>query len=70
MPAYTIIYSNENLDKLVKETVFMKNLGGAKRSALANAPTATQYIEIYDLMGTCLGQKHNDGPWIVPLHNE
>lgn len=70
MPAFTIIYSNENLDKLIKETVFMKNLGGAKRSALANAPLTTQYIEIYDLMGTCLDQKHNESPWIVPSTNE
>ncbi|EOA8958728.1 hypothetical protein ACIMS1_004400 [Vibrio harveyi] len=66
MPAYTIIYSNQDNEKLLKETVFMKNLGAAKRSALANAPVITQHIAIYDLMEKCLTQKLNDGPWLQP----
>ncbi len=63
MPAYTLIYSNKHQEKLIKETVFMKNLGGAKRSALANAPSITHTIEIFDLMGTCLARKYLLSPW-------
>ncbi len=39
MPAYTIVYKSENDEPILKETVFMKNLGAAKRSAMSNRAT-------------------------------
>ncbi|EJE4188581.1 hypothetical protein M3922_004384 [Vibrio parahaemolyticus] len=50
MPAYTIVYKSENDEPILKETVFMKNLGATKRSAMSNASLITHKIEIYDLM--------------------
>ncbi|MBD6956494.1 hypothetical protein G4167_00090, partial [Vibrio parahaemolyticus] len=54
MPAYTIIYKSERDEPILKETVFMKNLGAAKRSSMSNAPLITHKVEIYDLMEKCL----------------
>ncbi|EIA0806500.1 hypothetical protein NQN45_004138 [Vibrio vulnificus] len=63
MPAYTIIYKSE-LDKpIFKETVFMKNLGSAKRSSMSNAPIITHKVEIYDLMEKCLSRREGDKAW-------
>ncbi|ODY18729.1 hypothetical protein BBM16_09310 [Vibrio parahaemolyticus] len=44
----------------------MKNLGGAKRSAQANALSITHTIEIFDLMGTCLARERLLSPWPPP----
>ncbi len=63
MAAYTIIYKAENKEALIKETVFMKNLTSAKRSAMANAPLITHHIEIYDLMEHCLSRRTLGAPW-------
>ncbi|EJB8438989.1 hypothetical protein MW344_003576 [Vibrio parahaemolyticus] len=63
MPAYTIVYKSENDNSLLKETVFMKNLGAAKRSAMSNAPIITHKVEIYDLMEKCLSRREGGAPW-------
>ncbi|MCQ9091276.1 hypothetical protein [Vibrio alginolyticus] len=63
MPAYTIVYKTKNDDVLLKETVFMKNLGAAKRSAMSNAPVITHKIEICDLMEKCLSHREGGEPW-------
>ncbi len=63
MPAYTIVYKSENDNSLLKETVFMKNLGATKRSAMSNAPIITHKVEIYDLMEKCLSRRKGGAPW-------
>ncbi|EOV3440303.1 hypothetical protein ACOW85_003892 [Vibrio parahaemolyticus] len=63
MPAYTIIYKSDHNEPILKETVFMKNLGAAKRSAMSNAPRITHKVEIYDLMEKCLSHREGDTPW-------
>lgn len=63
MPAYTIVYKSENDDSLLKETVFMKSLGAAKRSAMSNAPIITHKVEIYDLMEKCLSRREGGKAW-------
>lgn len=64
MPAFTIIYKSEIDELLLKETVFMKNLGAAKRSAMAQAPEITHQVKIYDLMERCLSYKEIGSSWI------
>ncbi len=63
MPAFTIVYKSKNDEQLLKETVFMKSLGAAKRSAMSQAPVITHKVEIYDLMEKCLSHREGDAPW-------
>ncbi|MCQ9091001.1 hypothetical protein H2D57_23730 [Vibrio alginolyticus] len=63
MPAFTIVYKSKNDEQLLKETVFMKSLGAAKRSAMSHAPIITHKVEIYDLMEKCLSHREGDAPW-------
>ncbi len=63
MPAFTIIYKSETDEPLLKETVFMKSLGAAKRSAMSQAPVITHTIEIYDLMENCLARREGSATW-------
>ncbi len=63
MPAFTIVYKNQSDEQLLKETIFMKNLGAAKRSAMSNAPVITEKVEIYDLMEKCLSRREIGAPW-------
>ncbi|EHK2924783.1 hypothetical protein J7Y46_004674 [Vibrio parahaemolyticus] len=63
MPAYTIIYKSERDESILKETVFMKNLGAAKRSSMSNAPLITHKVEIYDLMEKCLSRREGGKAW-------
>ena len=63
MPAFTIVYKSKNDEQLLKETIFMKNLGAAKRSAISQAPVITHNVKIYDLMERCLSVKTIGSKW-------
>ncbi|OUJ39274.1 hypothetical protein CGH72_08655 [Vibrio parahaemolyticus] len=63
MPAFTIVYKSKNNEQLLKETIFMKNLGAAKRSAISQAPVITHNVKIYDLMERCLSVKTIGSKW-------
>ncbi|MUK76614.1 hypothetical protein GNP84_06800 [Aliivibrio fischeri] len=49
MPAFKVKYLNSKKELLHCESIFMKNLGAAKRSSSAMAPMNTESIEIYDI---------------------
>ncbi len=67
MPAFTIVYKSKNDEQLLKETIFMKSLGAAKRSAMSQAPVITHKIEIYDLMERCITLREIGTSWKEPL---
>ncbi len=63
-PPEAVVYQVLINEPLLKETVFMKNLGAAKRSAMAQAPEITHQVNIYDLMERCLNYKEMGSSWI------
>lgn len=63
MPTYHVTYFNTKEKKIDEESIFMKNLGGAKCSAFHHAPDDTQYIEIKDLMERILTRYDEGKGW-------
>ena len=63
MPTFHVTYFNAKERKIEEESIFMKNLGGAKRSAFHHAPDDTQYIEIKDLMERALTRYDDGNGW-------
>lgn len=63
MPSYHITYFNVKERKIDEENIFMKILGGAKRSALHHSPDNTHHIEIKDLMEKTLARYNESDGW-------
>ncbi|MCR9352109.1 hypothetical protein [Vibrio alginolyticus] len=64
MPTYNVTYFNAKQAKIDEESIFMKNLTNAKRSALHYAPEATFCIIIKDLMERCLSRYDINHGWM------
>ena len=67
MPTFHVTYFNAKEKKIEEESIFMKNLVTAKRSASHHAPDDTRHIVIKDLMEKTLtrydeGEGWNDTP--------
>ncbi|OCH42339.1 hypothetical protein [Aliivibrio fischeri] len=62
MPAFKVKYLNSKKELLHCESIFMKNLGAAKRSSSSMAPMNTESIEIYDIGEKWLSTKEF-GKW-------
>ena len=62
MPAFKVKYLNSKKELLHCESIFMKNLGAAKRSSSSMAPMNTESIEIYDIGEKWLATKEL-GKW-------
>ncbi|MFM2625810.1 hypothetical protein [Vibrio owensii] len=60
MPTFHVTYFNAKEKKIEEESIFMKNLAAAKRSASHHSSDDTQYIEIKDLMERTL-TRYNEG---------
>ncbi|EGQ8449428.1 hypothetical protein D6L40_20295 [Vibrio alginolyticus] len=69
MPPYLVTYFNEKHTVIDKETIFMKNLTNAKRSAEHHAPKGTDQIEIKDLMDQVLTRLTLDESWLDNIEN-
>lgn len=63
MPTYNITYFNAKQVKIDGESIFMKSLTNAKRSALHYAPEATCCIVIRDLMERTLSRYDANNGW-------
>ncbi len=63
MPTFHVTYFNEKERKIDEESIFMKTLGGAKRSALHHSPDNSHYIEIKDLMERTLTRHDKKEGW-------
>lgn len=63
MPTYNITYFNAKQAKIEEESIFMKSLTNAKRSALHYAPKATCCIVIKDLMERILSRYDANNGW-------
>jgi len=63
MPTYNITYFNAKQVKIDDESIFMKSLTNAKRSALHYAPDATCCIVIKDLMERTLSRYGANNGW-------
>lgn len=62
MSAFKVKYFNSKKELLHCESIFMKNLGAAKRSSSSMAPMSTERIEIYDVSDKWLAIKEL-GKW-------
>ncbi|MBB1313422.1 hypothetical protein H5091_07810 [Aliivibrio sp. SR45-2] len=62
MPAFKVKYLNSKKELLHCESIFMKNIGAAKRSSSSMAPMNTESIEIYDVGEKWLATKEL-GKW-------
>lgn len=63
MPTFHVTYFNTKDKKIDEESIFMKNLGRANRSASHHASDDTQYIEIKDLMERTLTHYDDGNGW-------
>ena len=63
MPTFHVTYFNAKEKKIEEESIFMKNLAAAKRSASHHAPDDTRYIEIKDLMERALTRYSDGNGW-------
>jgi hypothetical protein len=62
MPAYILSHLNKDREPLITETVFMRNLAAAKRSATTSTPDIAHVITISDVGDKLLSIKE-DGKW-------
>lgn len=63
MPTFHVTYFNAKEKKIEEESIFMKNLAAAKRSASHHASDETQCIEIKDLMEETLTRYDEGSGW-------
>ncbi len=62
MTTFNVTYFNAAKTIIDSESIFMKSLATAKRSALTHAPDNTHYVEITDLLSFLIAQYNiNDG---------
>ena len=63
MPTFQVTYFNAEDEKIDEESIFMKSLAFAKRSALIHAPDQACSIEIKDLMEVTLTSYRLEDGW-------
>ncbi|TOK17560.1 hypothetical protein CGI23_25325 [Vibrio parahaemolyticus] len=63
MPTFNVTYFNAAHTVIDSESIFMKSLVNAKRSAITHAPDNTNKIIIKDLMERTLSQFEMESDW-------
>ncbi len=63
MPTFNVTYFNTAQAVIDNESIFMKSLANAKRSAITHAPDNTNKIIIKDLMERKLSQFEMESGW-------